>query len=134
MKKRKLWLSCILLLFRTLKRLTRKKDQTETVYAITFPLIDEESGKQILSAKDASQQIITILQGFGCPFTEYKTYQTDGERTEDNRNTLTFFLMMLTDEMAEEIIDTIRDKLNLKTAFCTKEEHSYRELKKRLVD
>ncbi|MBQ2696709.1 MAG: hypothetical protein IJF61_05350 [Clostridia bacterium] len=134
MKKRKLWLSCILLLFRTLKKLTRKKDQTETVYAITFPLTDEETKKQILPAEKASREISALLQEFGCPFTEYKTYQTDGKTQEDSRDAVTFFLMMLTDDKAEEIIEAVKEKLNLKIAFCTKEEHSYRELKKRLVD
>lgn len=131
MKKKKLWFSCIMLLFGTVKALIRR-NKKETVYILSFVVKEPDEKEWRICAYDASKKVAEYLSDHGYPFIEYKTYETNGKNEEDTREVLTFFLMMLSDAQASEILETVKQELGLKTAFCTKEEHSYRELKKQI--
>ena len=132
MKKKKLWLSCIFLLFGSLKALSLRKSKRETVYILSFVVKEPDEKNFRKDPAEASKMISSILTEQGVPFTEYKAFETDGKTERDTREVLTFFLMMIHDEQAEELLKAIKESLGLKTAFCTKEEHSYKELKKQM--
>ncbi len=133
MKNKKLWLSCLLLLFSAIKTVTRRKGKKETVYTMSFVVKEPDEESPRISACEASERITTYLTGLGFPFTEYKTFETDGKTETDTREVLTYFLMMLTEAQAEEILESLKMSLGLKTAFCTKETYSYQELKKQMA-
>lgn len=132
MKKKKGWLTCVLLLLSALSALICKKDKHKKhpVYKFSFHLKDQYLGKQILTAENASQKISELLRLAGCGAAQYHSYATEGESQTDNRETLVFAVYVPPEKKARDVLNSVKGELNLANAWYIKEEHSYAELKK----
>lgn len=132
MKKKKGWLACVLFLLGMLATLMSKKDKhkKQTVYKFSFHLQDKDTGTQVLLAEDASSKITNLLKGAGCVSAEYLSYAIENGKRTDSRDTLVFAVILPPDKKAREIVDSVKNELNLTHVWYVKEEHSYNELKK----
>ncbi len=132
MKKKKGWLACVLFLLGALATLMSKKDKhkKQTVYKFSFHLQDKDTDTQVLLAEDASSKITNLLKGAGCVSAEYLSYAVENGNRTDSRDTLVFAVILPPDKKAREIVDLVKNELNLTHVWYVKEEHSYNELKK----
>lgn len=118
------WLSCVLLLLKAVSALSRKKGkkEKEVIYKLTFTP-REKSGKKTMTTKEISKQISAMIKQYGCPFTEYKAYETG--KKKDSFCGVTFFLIRLQNEQVAALVQEITEALPFLIGTISKEEQAY---------
>ena len=120
------WLSCVMLLLKAVSALSRKrgKKEKEVIYRLTL-LPNGVKSKKTVTNKDVSKQVSAIIKRYGCPFTEYKVYET-GKKKDVFRGT-TFFLIRVEDEQVTALLQEITGAMPFLVATVDKEEQAYSE-------
>ncbi len=91
---------------------------TEKYYMVSFGLNDAETNKQEVPTEDASKAIRKIITDKGLGYTEYTTYGAYTENGKSVENvTLVYFLVYMEKSDVDDIADTAKKELNLKSVL-----------------